>query len=325
MEAQSRTGSAQPSISRGKKSDKLTITVLAGGPGGEREVSLQSGAAVADALASKGHDVQVADVSPDNLSALAREVDCVFIALHGEFGEDGQVQRILDKRGLAYTGSGPAACELAMNKAASKAKFMEAGLPTARYAVARRENVREAMAAWTMPVVVKPVREGSSLFCHIVEDVTQFRPALDETLARYEDCLIEQFVPGLELTVGILGDEALPPIEIRTKRRFYDYEAKYVDDNTEYRFDIELPDDLLNRIVEMSLAAHRLIGCRDFSRVDWRVNDQTGDARLLEINVIPGLTSHSLVPKAAARAGIDMANLCDRIVNMAVKRKFAAS
>ena len=319
-----KTNSTKPSIRSRRDTDKLTITVLAGGPGGERDVSLQSGGAVADALLSRGHDVAVEDIAPDDLSALARDVDCVFIALHGTFGEDGQVQQILNQRGLAFTGSDAACCALAMNKAAAKAKFMEAGIPTARYAVVTKENIREAMAAWNLPVVVKPVSEGSSLCCHIIRDVTQLRPALEQTLEQYDQCMIEQFVPGKEITVSMLGDEALPAIEIRTRRDFYDYQAKYVDEDTEYRFDIDLPDDLLRRIVDWSRAAHKLLGCRDFSRVDWRVDDQGGDARLLEINVIPGLTSHSLLPKAAAHAGIEMTDLCLRIVNMAIERRFAA-
>jgi len=324
MDAHTNTNAAQPSIRPQRDTDKLTITVLAGGPGGERDISLQSGGAVADALLSRGHDVAIDDIAPDDLGALARAVDCVFIALHGTFGEDGQVQKILDQRGLAYTGSGPECCALAMNKAAAKAKFMEAGIPTARYAVVTKDNIREAMAAWNLPVVVKPVAEGSSLCCHIVREVSQLRPALELTLEQYDQCLIEQFVPGKEITVSILGESALPMIEIRTRREFYDYEAKYVDEDTEYGFDIDLPDDLQRRIVDWSLAAHKLLGCRDFSRVDWRVDDQIGDARLLEVNVIPGLTSHSLLPKAAAHAGIEMADLCLRIVNMAIDRRFAA-
>lgn len=304
--------------------EKLAITVLSGGPGGERDVSLDSGRCVAEALLARGHDVQVEDIAPDQLGALAREVDCVFVALHGQFGEDGEVQNILERRKLAYCGSGPDACGLAMNKAAAKARFVEGNIPTARYAVANSGNIREAMAAWNLPVVVKPVSGGSSLSCYLVDDATQFRPAIETVIEEHGSCLIERYVPGLEIAIGVLGDEALPAIEIRTSRRFYDYQAKYVDDTTEYRFDIDLPEALLQSLGEMSVQAHKLLGCRDFSRVDWRVDNNTMQAFVLEVNVIPGMTSHSLLPKAAARVGIEMPEMCQMLVEMAIRRKFSA-
>jgi D-alanine-D-alanine ligase len=278
----------------------LSITVLMGGPSGERAVSLESGRCVAEALESRGHRVHRADIAPENLAALAREVDAVFIALHGQFGEDGQVQQILERRGLRYVGSGPDAAALAMNKAVAN---------------------REAIAGWRFPVVAKPTSEGSSLNCHIVRAEAGLRDAVGALLGRYGECMIEEFVPGLELTVGILGDAALPAIEIRTRREFYDYQAKYHDDDTQYRFDIDLPAAMLQQITEQSLAAHRVLGCRDFSRVDWRVDPIAMRAFILEVNVIPGMTSHSLVPKAAARAGISMPELCERLVEMALRRK----
>ncbi len=302
---------------------KLAVTVLSGGPSGERDVSLDSGKSVARALESLGHKVYIEDINSDNLAALARQVDCVFIALHGAFGEDGQVQEILERRNLAYTGSGPEACRLAMNKAEAKKTFAKLGIPTPRWDVATAKTFREAVAAWSMPVVVKPVSEGSSIHCYIVRDVAQFRPAVEKVIDAYGEALIEEYIPGRELTVGILGDKALPPIEIRTKRDYYDYAAKYVDDDTQYDFDISLPEELLDRIVEMSLAAHKGLGCRDFSRLDWRVDDSCLQPFLLEANVIPGLTSHSLVPKAALRAGLPMPEMCQLIIDMAIKRKFA--
>jgi D-alanine-D-alanine ligase len=308
-------------ITRKQGLEKLAITVLSGGPSREREVSLESGKAVGQALESLGHDVHMSDIGPDNLSALAREVDCVFIALHGRFGEDGQVQRILEHRGLTYCGSGPEACALAMNKARAKARFTELGLPTPRYAVATAETIEAALSGWSLPVVVKPVLEGSSLNCHIVRDGEQFRPAAEQVVAEYGECLIEEYIPGREITVGILGESALAPLEIHTAREFYDYEAKYVDENTEYSFDVDLPGDLLERVAVMSLEAHRGLGCRDFSRVDWRVDPDRLEPYLLEVNVIPGLTSHSLVPKAAARRGLSMPMLCQCLVDAAMKRR----
>ena len=300
---------------------RLAVTVLAGGPGGEREVSLESGRAVAEALRALGHQVFLNDIAPDQLAALARQVDCIFVALHGTFGEDGQLQQILEERGLAYTGSGPEACRLAMDKAAAKARFIEAGLPTPRFAVAAAGTIDEAVACWTLPVVVKPVREGSSLCCRIMRETAALRPAVEEVVRRYGDCLIEEYIPGLELTVGILGDAALDPLEIRTRREFYDYQAKYLDDDTIYDFEIDLPSDLLGRLRDMSLTAHRVLGCRGFSRVDWRVNPETLRPYILEVNVIPGLTSHSLLPKAAARMGLSMAGLCQFLINDGLQRR----
>lgn len=300
---------------------KLALTVLAGGPGGEREVSLQSGRCVAEALASLGHDVQMADINPGNLGALARNVDCVFVALHGQFGEDGQVQQIMERRGLTYCGSGPEACALAMDKAAAKQRFLELGLPTPRYDVAGVADMQRAMAAWSLPVVAKPVREGSSLDCYIIRDFRALRPAVEQICSKHGYCLIEEYIPGKELTVSILREQALAPLEIRTTREFYDYQAKYVDEHTVYDFDIDLPADLLARIGDMSLEAHLGLGCRDFSRVDWRVDAVTLQPYLLEVNVIPGMTSHSLLPKAAARAGLSMPALCQLIVDAAMHRR----
>jgi len=307
-------------IQKSATARKLTLTVLLGGPGGERDVSLQSGAAVATALESLGHKVHREDIGPQSLSGLARQVDCVFVALHGTFGEDGQVQQILERRGLAYTGSGPDACALAMNKVMAKEKFLSLGLPTARFAVATSETVREAMACWSLPVVVKPIKEGSSIGLTIVREVAQFRPAIHDLLDRYGSCMVEEYIPGKEITVTVLGDQALDPIEIRTKREFYDYQAKYVDNDTEYDFVIDLPEDLLRHVRQMSVAAHQGLGCRDVSRVDWRIDPVTLRPYILEVNVIPGMTTHSLLPKAAARAGLDMPMLCQFLIDSAMKR-----
>ncbi|MCZ6817025.1 MAG: D-alanine--D-alanine ligase [Planctomycetota bacterium] len=307
-------------LSRTPAAQKLAITVLSGGPGAEREISFQSGKAVAAALESLGHAVFLEDVGPQNLAGLAREVDCVFNALHGTFGEDGQVQDILERRGLRYCGSGPDACALAMNKAMAKRKFDALGLPTPRYDIATKDTMRQAMACWNLPVVVKPVKEGSSLACHIVRDFGQFRTAVEAVIEKYGECLVEEYIPGKEIAVGVLGDRALPPIEIVTQRDFYDYQAKYVDEDTKYLFDIDLPRDLLEHVAAMSLRAHRELGCRDFSRVDWRIDPSRPAPYLLEVNVIPGFTTHSLLPKAAEKVGLSMPMLCQFIVESGVKR-----
>ena len=298
----------------------LKLTVLSGGPSAEREVSLASGRAVAEALESLGHEVHRADIGPGHLDALDVPADMVFIALHGQFGEDGQLQQILDHRGIRYCGSGPAASALAMDKVAAKGRFVEAGIPTPRFDVVTRGRLDRVLGAWAMPVVVKPVSEGSSVDCHVVREASDLETRLEAMTRRYGRCLIEQYIEGPELTVGILGDVALPPIEVRSAREFYDYQAKYLDDRTEYVFDIDLPGPRREEIGRLSLEAHQALGCRDFSRVDWMVDAATQQPYALEVNTIPGFTGHSLLPKAAQRAGLGFADLCQRIVELACER-----
>ena len=303
---------AKAAIQRG-----LAITVLSGGPSSEREVSLKSGQAIATALAGIGHKPTIADITPENLQALDLPADLVFVALHGAFGEDGRVQRLLDERGIRYTGSGAAASALAMDKVATKCRFVEAEVPTPRFDVVTAGRVSRAVEIWPLPVVIKPVAEGSSIDIQIVRDANTFQVALQRMTRQYGKCLVEKFVDGYELTVGILGDQALPPIEIRTKREFYNYEAKYIDNDTEYRFDIDLPVSVLAEVQALSVRAHQALGCRHFSRVDWLVDRQTHQPYALEVNTIPGFTDHSLLPKSAARVGIGFGLLCQQIIELA--------
>jgi D-alanine-D-alanine ligase len=296
------------------------ITVLRGGPSAEREVSLKSGRAVAAALTSIGHVVKQADISPTDLSALDADADVIFVALHGTFGEDGQLQRILEQRGLPFCGSGADASALAMDKVASKRRFVEVGIPTPRFDVALPDRWAQAVSEWTPPVVLKPIDQGSSIGCYVATDADAAHRLGQQLLDEHGGFLIEEYIAGRELTVGILGDETLPPIEIRTQRKFYDYAAKYQDDDTDYLFDLDAAPELLDRIRGLSLAAHRSLGCRDFSRVDWMIDAVHDDPYILEVNTIPGFTDHSLLPKAAGRAGIDFAALCDRIVELALAR-----
>ncbi|MBU0719089.1 MAG: D-alanine--D-alanine ligase [Planctomycetes bacterium] len=300
--------------------ETLDITVLAGGPGREREVSLDSGQAVAQALRRLGHHVVLADIGPGDLSALDRPADFVFIALHGEFGEDGTVQAELDARGLPYSGSRAEASRVAMDKVASKRRFEQVGIPTPRYEVVESLEATRLPARFPLPAVVKPIASGSSVDTTIVRSTTDLRSAVGGLVDRYGAALVERYVAGPELTVGILDDQALPVIEVRPKREFYDYQAKYVVDDTEYVFDIELPGALLKRVQALSLQAHGALGCEVFSRVDWMVEAATLEPYILEINTIPGFTSHSLVPKAAARIGLDFDWLCQRIVELSLKR-----
>ena len=299
--------------------DRLNILVLAGGPSAEREVSLMGGRNVADALSGLGHAVTLADITPDNLSALNTPgVDVVFPVLHGPWGEDGQLQAILDRRGLAYPGSGPAASALAMDKVASKVAFRARGLPTPDWQVL---TAVPDQWAGQLPVVVKPIDQGSSVDMAIARDAEKFRGTVRAVCARYGRCMVEQFVAGRELTVGVLDGDALPPIEIIVHgHEFYDYKAKYFDDSTEYLVEPALPPAVRADLMQLALAAHRTLGCRDFSRVDF-ICPAAGRPMLLEVNTIPGFTSHSLLPKAAAKAGLDFASLCQKLVELAMARR----
>ncbi|MGD2110244.1 MAG: D-alanine--D-alanine ligase [Phycisphaerae bacterium] len=299
----------------------LDITVLAGGPGSEREVSLLSGQAVSDALTRVGHQVLTRDIGPDDLSALERPADFVFIALHGEFGEDGTVQAELEKRGLAYSGSGVRASQTAMDKVRSKLAFERDGIPTPPYVVVDAGNVAGFDAPFGIPAVVKPVGSGSSVDTTIARSSEVLHETVARLVANYGQALVEQYISGPELTVGVLGEQALPVCEIRTSREFYDYEAKYIDDDTQYLFDLDLPDELLQRVQALSVASHRALGCAVFSRVDWMVDAETLSPYVLEVNTIPGFTSHSLVPKAAAQVGLGFDELCQRIVEQSLERQ----
>lgn len=300
--------------------ETLDITVLAGGPGAEREVSLNSGRAVYEALMRLGHRVALCDISPDDLSALGRSVDIFFIALHGEFGEDGELQAELDARGLPYCGSGAAASRTAMDKAAAKRCFQRQGIPTPAYEIIDRHNLAGLTSRFAAPAVLKPVAAGSSVDTRIVRKPDHLQTVTAELVGRYGQALVERYVAGPELTVGILGEEALPVCEIRTNREFYDYEAKYLADDTRYLFDLDLPPALLKRVQVLSLAAHDALGCGVFSRVDWMVDAETLEPFVLEINTIPGFTSHSLLPKAAARIGMSFDQLCQRIVELSLAK-----
>ena len=292
----------------------LDITVLAGGPGVEREVSLLSGRAVCEALSRCGHRVARRDIDPDDLSALDHPADIVFVALHGEFGEDGTVQAELDARGLRYTGSGASASRLAMDKVEAKRCFKRAQIPTPPYELVDRNRLAGLSTRFKAPAVIKPVASGSSVDTTIAHTPDELEAAAAGVVAGHGDALIERCIVGPELTVGILGELALPVCEIRTKREFYDYQAKYIDEDTQYLFDLDLPAALLERVQKLSVAAHKALGCRVFSRVDWMVDAETLEPFVLEVNTIPGFTSHSLLPKSAARIGMSFDELCQRIV-----------
>ncbi len=303
----------------------LDVTVLMGGPSAERDISLLSGEAIAAALERCGHKVTRSDIMPNDLSALDRQgADVVFIALHGDFGESGEVQQLCEGRGLRYTGSGPYSSRAAMDKAATKQLLKRAGLDTPDWMIIEEFHSHERVAQWLAelppPVVLKPVNGGSSVDVIIARDEATRDAAIEMLLDRYGRVMLEQYAPGRELTVGILGDEALPVLEIVPDGDFYDKYAKYDDGAaTRYVFAHGLSDELCDRVRTAALTCHRILKCRDMSRVDF-ILDADNVPQILETNTIPGFTSHSLLPMAAAKVGIGFDELVDRIVQMAADR-----
>jgi len=300
---------------------KLKIAVLTGGIGSERDISIQSGQCVSQALTSGGFDVVTADIQPDNLDILEdNSIDVFFPALHGEFGEDGRLQQILQDKSLVYTGSGPIASKLAFDKMTSKKLFAEAGVTTpAAIEFNADSDIRQLEIQLKLladEYVVKPIREGSSVGVRIVTDMQEVISAAEQTLKEFGDCMIEQFIPGKEITVGILEEQTLPIIEIRSKTGFYDYQAKYIDEQTEYLFDTITQPALITQIEQEAMDCFCALGCRQFARVDFILSDEA-IAYALEVNTIPGFTTHSLLPKAAAKAGLTMSDLCSKIVEAA--------
>ncbi len=305
--------------------DPLAVTVLMGGPSAEREVSIWSGQAVADALESLGHRVSRGDIGPADTRILdADGIDVVFIALHGQFGESGEVQQLCESRDLPYVGSGPRSSRLCLNKAASKQFFRQAGLRTPDWMIIERFHAPRTFGPWLdelpLPVVVKPVDGGSSVDVTICHDEACRDEAIEELRETYGRAMLERFVPGREVTVGILDERPLPVCQIIPDGAFYDYRAKYSDDAaTRYLFGHGLGADVVKQLQSDAMAAHHCLGCRDLSRVDFILDDQNV-AHLLEINTIPGFTSHSLLPKAAAEAGVNFPQLCDCLVRLARAR-----
>jgi D-alanine-D-alanine ligase len=300
---------------------KLKIAVLTGGIGPEREISLQSGQCVSQALMSAGFDVVTVDIQPDNLDILQdTTIDVFFPALHGEFGEDGRLQQILKDKSLVYTGSGPTASRLAFDKIASKKLFSKAGVPTPEAVEFNAESdisqIENHLKYFKHGYVIKPINQGSSVGVNIVTDMQQVFSIANQILNQFGDCMIEQFIPGKEITVSVLKENTLPIIEIRSQTGFYDYQAKYIDEKTEYLFDTIEEPDLITKIEQYTMDCFCALGCRHFARVDFMLSEQA-IPYVLEVNTIPGFTTHSLLPKAAAKAGLTMSDLCSKIVETA--------
>jgi D-alanine-D-alanine ligase len=295
----------------------LNITVMLGGPSAEREVSLRSGAAVAKALRSLGHDVT--EVDPKDGQFDLPKTDVVFLALHGTYGEDGTVQQRLDELGVLYTGCDAEASRIAFDKVLTKNRCLKAGVPMAKYLVVNSEKAPWPKG-WQPPLVVKPVRQGSSVGLQFIERVEDWPNALAEALKFDSEVMVEGKIAGRETTVGILGGEPLPVLEIRPKVGSYDYKNKYTTGCTEYFCPAEFDSATTKRIQSAALGAFRAVGGRDYARVDVMVRPG-GEPVVLEVNTLPGMTETSLLPKAAAAAGLNYAQLCQRMVDLALKRK----
>ena len=332
----------------------MRVTVLMGGTSSERDVSLASGLRVAGALRAAGHDVRVVDTArgalsaadeqamlegervvktvPPDVQALVRlnrqlpssvdhvgETDVIFLALHGGTGEDGTIQALLDLTGIPYTGSGHLASALAMDKDLSKHLFRAAGVPTADWmmAPASIEDVRERLG---FPVIVKPSKQGSTVGLSLVKDPAELPAAIEEAFRHDDEVMLEAFVPGRELTVGILGGEALPVGEIIPVKELYDYECKYTPGMAREIFPADLTPEQtaeVQRLAKLAFGALKLGGC---ARIDFRMTPE-GAFYCLEANTLPGMTETSLIPQAAAAAGVSFPELCDRIARLAVTKR----
>ena len=306
-----------------KPIEKLKVAVLAGGIGSERQVSLQSGQNVYEALQEAGFETVLFDITPENMSILEDpEIDVFFPILHGRFGEDGQLQGILEEKKLCFTGSGSQASRKAFDKLLGKQVFFHAKLPVAKHLIVHPDDTEDQLVTMLEKLakkyVVKPISEGSSVGITITDNVRKAATDAVECFKTYGSCMVEAFIPGREITVGILGGKALPIVEIRSKTEFYDYHAKYESDTTEYLFDTIDDDELVSEIQTDALTAFHELGCRHWGRVDF-ILTASGLPYILEINTLPGFTSHSLIPMAARKAGIETPELCRQIVEAAWK------
>jgi D-alanine-D-alanine ligase len=302
------------------RKDSMKVAVLLGGVSSEREVSLSTGRQVVAALREAGHEVAAIEVGEDLSATIAalREAapDVVFNALHGRFGEDGCIQGVLDWLGLPYTHSGVRASAIAMDKAAAKAVFRSAGLPVANHKVVTPEELAEEDPL-PRPYVVKPVNEGSSVGVHILREGDNRRREIALSWSHGRDIMAEDYIPGRELTVAVLGEEALAVTEIATGNVFYDYEAKYAAGGSQHVLPAPVPADIAEQAKRVALEAHRALGCRGVSRSDFRYDDSAGRLILLEVNTQPGMTPTSLLPEQAAHRGIAFPALCDWMVREA--------
>lgn len=299
------------------------IAVLMGGPGSEREVSLVTGAGVANALSSLGAEVTEVDVRSADFQ-LPGDINLAFISLHGTFGEDGQLQQILEDRGVAYTGEGIEESRLAFDKIRSKEKFRTAEVATPYWQIITPQQ----QPTIPIPIVIKPPRQGSTVGVQIVKNDREIEGAVAAAAKYDQELLVERFIAGRELTIGILGDQALPILEIIAKGGFYDFTNKYPFLNpsaggaAQHVCPAQIPEEQTREIQDLALRAHRALGLKVYSRVDL-ILPEDGKATVLEVNTIPGMTEASLLPEAAAAAGIGYPELCARIIELSHAARLA--
>ena len=297
------------------------IGVLMGGPSSERKISLKSGKAVYRALKEQGLDVVPLDIRNNSSKKIKQaKISCAFIALHGKFGEDGTIQKILESLHIPYTGSGIIASKLCLDKVASRRILKHYNIPVPQYDILERNSWKKCLKKLSLkfPVVVKPSSQGSSIGITFVDKIRNLNYAIDSAFKYDDTVIIEDFIKGREITVGILGGRALPVVEIVPKRQFFDFQAKYLKGKSDYVVPAKLPKACYKQAQQLGLLAHKVLGCRTFSRIDMILS--RGKPFILEANSIPGLTSASLLPMAAAACGINFGQLCLKIVRSALKK-----
>lgn len=299
------------------------VGVLMGGDSAEREISLLSGKAVENALRASGYNARalVIDKLKDAQSLIKEaKVEAVFVALHGGYGEDGSIQKMLNILKIPYTGSGHKASKLAMDKILSKKEFKKYNLPSPRYKVWHSEVDTDEMSDFGFPLVIKPSSQGSSVGLSVVSEAPAINKAIEAARKHGLEVIAEEYIAGREITVGILDNKPLPVVEILPKSGLYDYKSKYTSGCCSYQVPAKIPVKLSEEVQKIGLLAHKALGCNFFSRVDMRlsVDDKP---YILEVNTIPGLTEHSLLPKAAAACGIDFNLLCEKILKAASANK----
>ncbi|NOX97602.1 MAG: D-alanine--D-alanine ligase [Nitrospirae bacterium] len=306
----------------------MRIAVLMGGPSSERDVSLKSGKAVEETLREAGLKVIAIEVDEEVEKKLRDEkIEVAFLALHGRYGEDGTVQEMLERLGITYTGSGVEASRIAFDKIASKKAFLREGIDTPAFYVLEKGNKREKMISQfpfhpviRNPLVVKPAREGSTIGVSVARKEEEYLIALDRAFQYDERILVEEYIAGREITVGILNGSPLPIVEILPRKEFFDFEAKYTEGLTDFKIPASLSSDVYREAQDLALKVHRILACRGVSRVDMKVNN-SGKLYVLEVNTIPGMTPCSLLPKAAQAAGISFLQLCCKLIEIALRDK----
>ncbi len=288
------------------------VVVLYGGLSTEREVSLKSGKNIADSLSLYYSFIRLVDVSLAFIDDLLEiKPDICVIALHGTYGEDGTLQGLLESLRIPYTGSGVAASAICFDKLLTKILLIGSGINTPKFVLADKDMKKAPF----LPCVIKPSRQGSSVGVHIVEDDISFVEALQDAFKYDNNVLIEEFIVGKEITIPVMGAEVFPPILIKPKKGFYDYNNKYLEGMTEYLLDTSLSQDILDELSLIVLDIYKVIGCRSMARIDFIVREN--DIYCIEVNTLPGMTSTSLVPKSVAKSGISFEELCFKIASSA--------